>query len=177
MNQQQLIVTAEPITPEGYAPFGDLVAAGYGRSHVPANMGTAKRYNHLAGLENLRPDRASLNVCQYRCAPASRVPVEIGLLERHAFSTQIFVPMPGTQRYLIVVAQPGAEIVPSSMRAFLVEGAQAISYRPGVWHHPMIALDRESDFACFVWECGDSGDCEVRNLPAPCAVRLQGEPK
>ena len=37
-------------------------------------------------------------------------------------------------------------------------------HSPGVWHHPMIALDNVTDFTCLVYEDGTSGDCEVVQL-------------
>ena len=49
----------------------------------------------------------------------------------------------------------------STLRVFLARENQAITYNPGVWHHPMIALDRVTDFVCLVWEDGTAKDCDV----------------
>ena len=35
------------------------------------------------------------------------------------------------------------------------------SYGPGVWHHPMLTLDSETDFVVFVHEDGSAEDCVV----------------
>ena len=48
-----------------------------------------------------------------------------------------------------------------TLRVFLARENQAITYNPGVWHHPMIALDRVTDFVCLVWEDGTAKDCDV----------------
>ena len=53
----------------------------------------------------------------------------------------------------------------STARAFIASATQGVSYRPGVWHHPMIALDAPIDFTCLVWEDGTDGDCVVSPLP------------
>ncbi|MFX5718669.1 ureidoglycolate lyase, partial [Acinetobacter baumannii] len=69
----------------------------------PANMGTAKRFNHLCKLENLRSDKAKLNLCVFRCTPLQALPLELKLLEKHQYSTQVFMPMANNAKYLAVV--------------------------------------------------------------------------
>lgn len=156
-------LVAAPLTASAYAPFGDVVSAT--RDDVaskPANQGTAARRDHLVDLANDRP-HARLNVASFRCAPHTAWPKHLGLLERHPHSTQLFVPMNAT-RYLVVVALGGDAPDLSTARAFVASSLQGVSYRPGVWHHPMIALDAPTDFTCFVWEDGSAGDCDVRPL-------------
>jgi len=157
-------LTPEALTPEAYAPFGDVVSAD--RPDVaakPANQGTASRRDHLADVASLRP-HATLNVCSFRCAPRTVWPMEVALLEKHPLSTQVFVPM-NARRYLVLVALGGDAPDLSTARAFVAGATQGVSYRPGVWHHPMIALDAPIDFTCLVWEDGSEGDCEVVPLP------------
>lgn len=154
-------VAAQPLSPASYAPYGDVIMASpHGQLGQPANQGSARRFDHLAELVNLRPGRAVLNVCVFRCAPRSSAPLPIALLERHPASTQLFVPM-NARRYLVVVAQGGEQPDLTTLAAFVAHGAQGISYRPGIWHHPMIALDAEADFTCLVWEDGSADDCTV----------------
>ena len=157
-------LTPEALTPEAYAPFGDVVSAD--RSDVaakPANQGTASRRDRLADVASLRP-HAALNVCSFRCSPRTAWPMEVALLEKHALSTQVFIPM-NARRYLVLVALGGDAPDLSTARAFVASASQGVSYRPGVWHHPMIALDAPIDFTCLVWEDGSEGDCEVAPLP------------
>jgi ureidoglycolate lyase len=156
-----MIVTSRPLTADAYAPYGDVIMASpRGELGRPANQGTARRFDHLAPVENLRPGAAALNVCVFRCAPRAGSPIEIALLEKHPASTQVFVPMTA-RRYLVVVALGGERPDLGALAAFVATGAQGVSYRPGVWHHPMIALDGEVDFACLVWEDGSDDDCAV----------------
>lgn len=156
-------VVAEALTPEAYAPYGDVVSAE--RNDVPAkpaNQGTAARRDFLTDVRSLRPG-ATLNVCSFRCAPRLDWPMPLALLEKHPASTQVFIPM-NARRYLAVVALGGDAPDLPTLRAFVATGAQGVSYRPGVWHHPMIALDERIDFTCLVWEDGSPTDCAVRDL-------------
>ena len=50
------------------------------------------------------------------------------------------------------------------LRAFMCVPGQGVNYRPGVWHHGIIALDMPAEFAMLVWEDGTSGDCEERSV-------------
>lgn len=156
-----LRVPCSLLTPAAYAPYGDVVmAAPPGVPGKPVNQGTARRYDHLATLDDLRLGSAALNVCAFRCQPRPAGPFTVALLEKHPASTQLFVPM-NAQRYLALVALGGDRPDLATLAAFVASGTQGVSYRPGVWHHPMIALDAEIDFACFVWEDGSETDCTV----------------
>ena len=162
---------ARPLSAALYRPYGRVIAAGGGK-HSSANMGTARRGDFLAELENKRPGRAKANLCVFRCAPFRGRTFTVKLLERHPKSTQVFIPMTGTRRTLVIVARGGDRPDLSTLAAFVVEGAQGISYRAGVWHHPMIALGAQADLACLVYEDGGAGDCEAVRLAAPVSVRL-----
>lgn len=162
---------ARPLTGERYRPFGAVVAAFGGAKAKKANMGTARRWDFLAPLENRRPG-AKANLSVFRCAPFTGKTFSVKLLERHAHSTQVFLPLPGAARFLIVVAKGGKMPDLRTVQAFIMGGAQGLTYKPGTWHHPMVALDRPSDLACLVHEDGTKSDCEVFALPEPVVVRL-----
>ncbi len=153
------VLVAEPLSPEAFAPFGAVISAD--RSDVagrPANQGTAARQDFLTAITDLRPGRARLNVAAFRCAPRGPSPLRLALLEKHPMSTQVFIPM-NAARYVVVVA-PGIDRPDlSAARAFVAGPTQGVSYAPGVWHHPMIALDNPTDFTCLVWEDGSADDC------------------
>lgn len=149
-------IEAAPLSREAYAQFGDVIeASGAKDGWRSANQGSAQKSEHLAELVDLRAARPNLSV--FRCAPR-QVPFEVALLEKHEASTQVFVPMNGS-RYLVIVALGDSEPDLSTLAAFVATGAQGITYRPGVWHHPMVALDRETDFFCLVFEDGTARDC------------------
>lgn len=162
------VVVAEPLTPDAYAPYGDVIAAARrGEAGKPANQGTARRFDRTCALEDLRGGgRAPLNLAVFRCSPLARdaFPFEVAMLERHAKSTQVFVPMTA-RAYLAIVARGDDRPDLATLAAFLAGPAQGVSYRPGVWHHPMIALDVTTDFACLVHEDGSAADCDEVSFP------------
>jgi ureidoglycolate hydrolase len=81
-----------------------VIAADPSRPFVSANLGTAERYDGLGKLENLRPSSAQANLCVFRIQPFLKTRFDVTLLERHPHSTQLFSPMGGVRRYLVIVA-------------------------------------------------------------------------
>jgi len=151
-----------PLTAEEYKNYGDVIECA--SQTQTANQGSAQRSNWMSSLVNLRKETAKLNICIFKCQPRS-MPFHIKLLERHQFSTQIFIPMTAQEHYLVIVAL-GNEQNPnipdlSTIKAFLAKKDQGISYHPGIWHHPMIALENETVFTCLVHEDGSNGDTHI----------------
>jgi ureidoglycolate lyase len=159
-------IKAIPLNKEAYLPYGKVIRVDAEMPFKPANFGTAKRYNHLCELENLRPEEAKLNLCIFRCSPLQKLPLELKLLEKHHLSTQVFIPLSASARYLAIVCLGGDKPDLSTLGVFLVEGSQGISYYPGVWHYPMTALDAELDFCCMVHEDGSKDDCVIEHFEA-----------
>ena len=62
----------------------------------------------------------------------------------------------------------------ATLRAYFATSRQGITYNPNIWHHPLIALDKPTDFACVVTETDDPAvDCEIIQYEAPIAF-LEG---
>ncbi|KAJ3128665.1 Ureidoglycolate lyase [Nowakowskiella sp. JEL0407] len=88
------------------------------------------------------------------------------LLERHKYSTQMFIPMFTTSspaKYLIIVAlnDPSTDKPDlSTLKAFVGDSTQGINYKCGCWHHPIVVFTHDSetkyvDFTCVVYERGE----------------------
>jgi ureidoglycolate lyase len=166
MNAPRLHATAIDAT--RYARFGAVVSAGDRSIARSANHGTAEAWDALAVIDNER-NSARCTASIFRCAAETRAEIPVRWLERHARSTQMFVPMGGA-RYLVVVALGDDEPDLSTLEAFVVEGAQAITYAPGTWHHPMIALDTDATFVNVIFVDGTSGDCDELTYATPPAI-------
>jgi ureidoglycolate lyase len=165
-------VEAEPLTVSGFQAFGDVVSAslreGSGKS---ANQGTAVRFDHIAAITSTR-ERAKANLAVFRSV-AKSLPFEVKLLERHPCSSQMFVPM-RCARYLVVVCEEDALGAPDleTLRAFVCREGQGFNYKPGLWHHPIIALDAAAEFIMLAYEDGTPLDCEERPLSESVWVTL-----
>ncbi|KAG2181861.1 hypothetical protein INT44_008677 [Umbelopsis vinacea] len=161
-------LTALPLTAAGYAPYGDVIQARTDAKDITgANQGTAEKYHWTASIVNNHPNNGGKsNMCVFHCRPTKELPFKCKILERHPYSSQAFVPMNAgnTRGYLVIVALNGEDDKPdmSTLKAFICSNVQGVNYAAGIWHHPMIALEAETDFACLVHESGiNEDDCQV----------------
>ncbi len=164
-------IVARPLTVEAFAPFGAVVSAAL-RAGAPgrsANMGTAVRFDFCAPVTSTRPE-ARGNLAVFRSTKKA-LPFQVTLLERHPCSTQAFLPL-ACARFLVVVAPTGVDGSPDvdGLLAFACTAGQGISYAVGVWHHPIIALDDDADFAMLAFEDGSPADCVERLLDTPIRI-------
>ncbi|KAF7321678.1 putative allantoicase [Mycena kentingensis (nom. inval.)] len=163
-----LVVPVLPLTPEAFAPFGQVVQAYGDHAAVPkgtsitsANQGSASKFHKLALLAASYPAEAgaTAGLSVYRCKPLQDIDSDgttaLRIMERHPYTNQAFIPMgkgpreglndPGTQ-YLVVVARNGEGDRPDvdSVRAFLASASQGIVYDTAIWHQPMTVLEKAS---------------------------------
>lgn len=145
-----------PLSRDAFAAFGDVIEAGAARVVYEINDGTAQRFHDLARIDTA--SEAGHTVLSLFRAQPRDFPFEIAMLERHPLGSQAFVPLQGA-RYIVVVAEhPDAE-----PQAFLADAGQGVNYRPGVWHHPLIALDQSSDFLV-IDRAGPGANCDAMAL-------------
>jgi ureidoglycolate lyase len=154
-----------PLTMDAFAPYGEVLcwAGGAGQA---INSGTSQRVDLLAGLA-LWSEQGRPALAVFR-AQARAVEGPWQTLERHRLGSQTFVPLTGA-RCVALVALGGDTPDASTLAAFLVTGQQGITLRPGVWHHPLIALDA-GDFLV-IERTAAAVDCEECVLPHAVALR------
>jgi ureidoglycolate lyase len=89
-------------------------------------------------------------------------------MERHAYSSQAFMPFRAS-RYIAAAAPANASGGPdlSRLQAFVARGSQAVNYRTGVWHCPLLVLDKAAQFVVLMWKDGSGPDEEFIQLPEP----------
>jgi ureidoglycolate lyase len=128
-----LVLKAEPITPEAFAPFG-VVMTEAGRKRLPINTYGDK-------LDLYREDFASDQPIEWFIVNGRPRWNGILFLERHMQLTQTFIPM--GKPILTVVARPDAKEengfpILSELKAFFVPGDTAFQVKRGTWHeNPM----------------------------------------
>lgn len=135
-------LSPRPLTRAAFAPFGDVIEL-EGAEHFAINGGTTTRFHDLARIDTSTDGGRPL-LSLFRAQPTSR-PFRVRLMERHPLGSQAFVPL-APRPFLVLVAPPGAPPDPSSLVLFVTQGFQGVNYARGVWHHPLLALDVQSDF-------------------------------
>ncbi|MEM1436322.1 MAG: ureidoglycolate lyase [Pseudomonadota bacterium] len=152
----------EPLTAQAFAPYGDVIEAQPVAGGTPEsiNAGTTSKYPDLAEL-TLAAQAGRPAVHLYQADPCP-LPHRVRLMERHPWSSQLFMPVAGA-RMIVIVGAAGSPPEADSLRAFISSGQQGVNYHPGVWHHPCLAFGDRSWF--FVLDrVGPGEDCDFHHL-------------
>jgi len=155
---ESIRLQASPITGDAFAPFGTLIDV----------VASGERTDKADGIEHHQAN-PTFHLSTIGIAPSS-LPFSITMMERHEFTSQSFLPLDAA-RYLLCVAKNDSDGWPiiTSLRAFIVPKSVGITYRTGVWHHPMIALDEPASFAITMWY-GDKPNEEFVDLSNPVTI-------
>jgi len=80
--------------------------------------------------------------------------LEIGLVEKHPFGSQAFIPL-SENPWIVVVAKETID-GPNDLYAFLPSKGQGVSYNRNTWHAVLTPLEVAADF--MVVDRGGDGD-------------------
>ena len=135
------VVQVEPLTPEAFAPFGDVLAAAGERRSIDLYGSTIDVFSAGRVDSDVPVDifMSRSSIREFR----------VHFLERHMLLAQMFVPFGGTP-FVVVVGRPDAEEdengIPlvSEIRSFFVPGDQALTINRGTWHEPPFPLADDS---------------------------------
>ncbi len=147
------------VRPDLFAPFGAVVEMG--RPAVAVNGGTALRHDVDRFTASAARTGFSLVTSIYE-ATAQDLPRPVGLLERHRNSPQLIMPVSG-DGHAVIACLSGPDGAPdlSTLAAFRFTARQGMVYRPGLWHHPILALGQPAHFLVQSWQDGTEADCEI----------------
>ena len=161
-------LTAEPLTAEAFAPFGNVIEATDDAVKLDINQGHAVRYDRLAEID--AADEGGVGVISlFRARPLETR--ELKVFERHPLGSQTFIPLSG-RPYLVAVAPAGA-FDAAKVRLFRPDGHQGVHYRKGVWHHFLLVLEGESDFLV-IDRAGPGDNLEEVELAPEEVIRVSG---
>lgn len=172
-------LAVQPLTAAAMAPFGSLIerermpglAASSGGGPVGGlvNGGTSRRHEAVPALELQREGgRAVLAVYD---AQTRRFPFEAQVLERHRLSAQLFLPLGGARRCVLLLAPAGIERPRAEdCVALLSDGRQGVCIDAGTWHHGLLALD-DGPWAVLERRA-DRVDCDETRLDTPLRLQL-----
>lgn len=142
MNQRPIVTeTLEilPLTRSAFAPYGEVIEADPSTMRL-INNGTTERYHGLAAPVGVG-NRLIFNI--FRGQPR-QFPYSVGMMERHPYGSQSFVPLSGRPFLVGVSEDEGGR--PGRPQIFLTRGDQGVNYFANTWHHPLMALGEISDF-------------------------------
>ena len=140
MNRLPRSLAVVPLSRAAFAPFGDVIEIDSASDHYAVNDGTATRFHDLANIDVAsHGGRPILSI--FRARPRA-LPFDVVMLESHPLGSQAFVPLDPAVSFIVVVAADPD----STPQAFWARRGQGINYHRGTWHHPLIALERTSDF-------------------------------
>ena len=137
----KISIAVSNLTREVFAAFGDVIEAN--GDYQKINQGTTLRFHDLARIDVTENKGHPLfNI--FRATPVPR-PIAVKLLERHPLSSQTFFPL-DNKPYLVLVAPASETIDIDNIYAFIANGKQGVNYHRGIWHHPLLAIDEQTDF-------------------------------
>jgi ureidoglycolate lyase len=156
-----ITISALPITPERFEPYGDVIFAS-ADTKTAMNDARFERFSRLADVD-AQGQNASISIA--RCKMPTTLPYRFDLVERHPLGSQAFMPL-SYFRFFVVVAPAAASVEPEDLRAFVTNGSQGVNYHRGVWHMPMIALESGQEFL-IVERGADGGNCDEHYFSDP----------
>lgn len=155
-------ITTEPLTPEAFGPFGDILDA-IGEPDRVINEGRCLRYHDRAKLAFVN-GRAGISLFD---AQSRQLPLKLEMVERHPDGSQAFLPLTMVP-FLVVVAED-VDGVPGTPRAFVARPGQGVNYLRNVWHGVLMPLASPAVFAV-VDRIGDGPNLEEHWYTEPWMV-------
>lgn len=160
----------EPLTQQGFAPYGDVIEVNGANQIISINQGLADRHHDLAEVdvndENGRPIISIIDTQKIS------LPLRISVMERHPLGSQAFMPI-GNNPYLVVVTESG-EFDYHQLRGFLARPNQGVNFAKGVWHHYCISLYEANQFLV-VDRGGQGSNCDFAAVPDSVKITIDSE--
>ena len=129
--------TIDNITNANFIEFGDFINP-YEKKAEDINTNTTKSYFDLANIEILGEDKkVRLNLFD---AKKRKFPLMIDMLEKHPFSSQVFLPL-GKDPFFVIVCPSSPKPDLNNLNIFKIENGNGVNFNPDIWHFPLISIN------------------------------------
>jgi ureidoglycolate lyase len=168
---EALLVDAQPLTVEAFAPFGDVIGLG-DPGELAIEPGMAGPYSQWGDYSIATRDGEELNL-DILTRSANR-PVEVTRLNRHRLAPQVQVPLNGMPIFIVVAPKEvdfsrGEDT--EQVRAFVSDGGVGVNIAKDVWHEGAYPLAGRAHFLNLQGKHHPQ-DTEVVDLPVVVRIRL-----
>lgn len=150
-------ILARPLDESGFARYGTVIR----RPVVAGRTG-------LDDVLSCTHPQGRLRASMTRVEPQP-LPRTFLRMERHAWATQLFMPL-GGRAFLALVALGAESPEPATLAAWVVPADIGIAYRPGVWHVPMTVLGTPASFLVLMHRIAPELDEDWHTLEEPIEV-------
>lgn len=133
-------ITVKPLTKEAFTPYGEVISKG--GEHSIINQGTGKKWNELVHFD-MSHENGTVNLGILR---TMSIPLTFNQMERHLFTSQIFIPLGGKSSLVAVASANDKDPDPDTVEVFLMAGDQGVSFTRKVWHHTLFPLESDTDY-------------------------------
>lgn len=165
---EKIDLTLRKLTPEAFAPYGDVLEISAANRIIPINFGKTERHHDLARLDV--SDNGGKPIISLFRSQGTRLPLRVEQMERHPLGSQAFMPLSGNS-YLVVVAPPG-EFDIKQLRAFHAMSHQGVNYLKGTWHHYSVSINAGSDFLVVDRGGAEADNCDEVEIPADVCIMV-----
>jgi ureidoglycolate lyase len=157
------------LTPESFAVYGYVGRAGDGVVKTIRNGGAVLTKSPVSFEHDVEAVDHALEFYQVK---AEGTTLHAMQAERHPHSAQMFIPV-SVESYLVVVwnNHPNGGGLPA---AFVAGPEDVVVYKPGIWHHGIVALGRDGLFASTMWKTRGGTDVEFLPLEQKATFDLSG---
>ncbi len=142
---KEIILKAKLLNIKNFTKYGDVFSTKNPKNKtIEINSGYAKKHCDLVNFDLSENNGiASLHIFE---AKKRQFPLNIAMLENHPLHSQAFIPRNNTPFIIVVCENNGQNINKNKIEAFITDGHQGINYKRGIWHHPLISLENNTEF-------------------------------
>jgi len=164
-----MLLTPKPLTPEAFAPYGEVVDIHFADKEFSMNYGLATRYYDLAKVDV--EDEGGKTCISIVKSGAVAFPFTVEKMEYHPLGSQLFYPLCESP-FLILVSTPAETLDTTKLELFISDGKQGVNYHKGVWHHYLLPMNEGVNQFIIVDRNGNDENCIETQIEEEITISL-----